>query len=80
MLGPAKVLLDRASPALDLKEREGHLRAWGVKKAGARGGEGRRVAWPGRASSVLVCGRKAQRWKRSFVSHARLFCSGRGRG
>lgn len=35
MLGPAKALLDRASPAMDLKEREASLRAWGVKKAGA---------------------------------------------
>lgn len=33
VLAPAKLVIDNARAGLDLKERESHLRAWGLKKA-----------------------------------------------
>lgn len=34
ILAPAKLVIENASATLDLKERESHLRAWGIKKVG----------------------------------------------
>ena len=46
ILAPAKTVIENVGGSLDLKERESHLTAWGVKKASgsrppSRAGQGR---------------------------------------
>ena len=56
ILAPAKTVIENVGGSLDLKERESHLTAWGVKKASAAPAApvgSQPAGWEGRGGALL---------------------------